>query len=233
MPLNGSFWSYFIHANLAVKMILLILLGISIISWMLILQKGLLLKQLNNAHSRFENRFWSGIKLTELYHNLPENLPPEQLSAIFYAGFTEFYRLRDSGCKTLSVILESVERAMDIASAHAEINLERHLNGLAIIGSYAPYLGLLGTLLGIMSALSELSHVNQVNALLLIAPGISEALISSVLSLLTTIPAIIFYHRYMNQMDRLLKQYNIFQGEFIALLLRQAYEESYEKTVIS
>ena len=228
MQTDTHLLSYFIQASFSIKLILLLLVITSIMTWILIIQRSLLLRQLNKHYAQFEDQFWSGIRLTELYETLPDSIPVEQLSSIFYAGFTEFYRLRNSGCQTLNVILDAVSRAMRIAQAQAEISLERHLNWLSMIGSGAPYLGLVGTILGVMSALNSLVNADKMNAWLLIAPGVADALIVTVMSLITALPAIIFYHRYVSRMERLLNQYHIFQDEFIALLVRQAYEEHHE-----
>jgi biopolymer transport protein TolQ len=226
--MHANLLNYFIQTSLSIKLTLLFLLSSSVITWVIIVQRSLLLRQLDKAYTQFENQFWSGIRLTELYDALPESIPEEHLSSIFHAGFTEFCRLRNSGCQTLSVILDAVSRAMRIAQAQAEVSLERHLNWLSIIGSSAPYFGLLGTIFGVMSALNALGNAGQVNAWLLIAPGVADALIVTVVSLVTAIPAIMFYHRYLHQMECLLNQYHIFQDEFIALLVRQAYEEHHE-----
>lgn len=228
MYTNTNLWGYFIQASLSIKLILFILLAASIMTWILIVKCILLLRQVNKSYAHFESQFWSGVRLTELYESLPESISPEQLPSIFYAGFTEFYRLRQSGCQTLTVILDAVSRAMRIAQAQAEVQLERNLNWFAMIGSSAPYLGLVGTIFGVMSALRELAHAGQTNAWLLIAPGVADALMITGVSLMTAIPAIIFYHRYISQVEVLLNQYHIFQDEFIALLVRQAYEEHHE-----
>jgi len=228
MHTHFTLWSYFLKASFPIQCIFIILCITSIGTWTFIFHRLLFLKSLKKAYQRFEKEFWSDIKLTELYEELPDSIPPEHLSAIFYAGFTEFCRLRNSGCQTLRVILEGVSRAMSIAKTQAEVRLERHLYWLGIAASASPYLGLIGTLWGIVSAIGALD-MPQPNSLLLVAPGIAEALMVSFISLLTALPALIFYHSYINQIDKLLSQYHIFQEEFIALLVRQAYEEQHEK----
>jgi biopolymer transport protein TolQ len=228
MHAQFALWSYFLHTSFPIQCIFVLLAIASLVTWLFIIQRLLFLRSLNKAYLKFEKEFWSDIKLTTLYEELPDSIAPEYISAIFYAGFTEFCRLRNSGCQTLRVLLEGVARAMRIAQAQAEIYLERQLHWLAIIASSTPYLGLMGTLLGIITALGTLSSAGP-NALLVLAPGLAEALIISVMSLLAALPALAFYHYYTAQIDKLLNQYHTFQDEFIELLLRQAYEEQHEK----
>lgn len=222
-------WRYFFVASLPIKLII-ILLGIgSLFTWFFIFQRLIALRLMYGAAKKFEEEFWSDIKLNELYEMLPETIAPDQLSAIFQAGFTEFYRLRNSGCQSLRVILEGVSRAMQVAQVHAQMQIDHHLHWIMIIASSSLYLGLLGTLFGIASALHALQEVGQINTLLLLAPGITDALTVSILSLLVALPALVFYYGYTGESEQLLHRYHIFQEEFIALLVRQTYEEQHDK----
>ena len=232
MSTELNFWSYFLQASLLVKVTMLLLWIASIVSWTLIFQRAKWLRQLHKAKCRFEAQFWSGTELTQLYDSLKgTTVAPESLANIFRAGFLEFTRLREVGCQQLSVILKAVRRAMDIAHAQTEDRLERHLSWLATIGSVSPYVGLLGTVWGIMGAFRSLASAGQTATLALVAPGISEALVATAMGLLTAIPAVVFYNRYVSQIGCLLKQYSIFQEELTGLLVRRIYGGGREKSL--
>jgi|GEM_PF-6918530 len=229
MYINFNLWSYFVEANLIIKCIFITLLSLSMLSWGVIIRYLLWLNQLRRAYRNFDNQFWSGIALTELYNNLPRTRETCDLSSIFHAGFTEFYRLRKAGCQTLPVLLEAVERAMRIAQAQARIYLEQRLYWLGIVNGSSPYLGLLGTLMGIVFTLNTVQTKLPQEPLLLLSLIVNHSLIMTLLSLCSTLPAFIFYYRYTHQIDQLLDHYHVFQDEFIAVLLRQAYEEHYDQ----
>lgn len=221
---DQSLWTYFLDASLVVKLVMLMLLAASIISWTFIFQCGLALKQARKAINNFEKQFWSGIELTKLYNQLSTlGATNEGLAAIFQAGFQEFMRLYKKIENTSELITDSVQRAMRIARSHEIDKLERHLPFLATIGSISPYIGLFGTVWGIMTSFHALSALKQTATLSMVAPGISEALIATAMGLFTAIPAVIFYNRYVAETERVLNHYEIFQEEFSNLLYRQTH----------
>lgn len=222
---DPSFWDYFLQASSIVKLVMLVLLGASIFSWSIILQRGFFLRRIKNVLTQFEERFWSGLDLSKLYSELSRSPDKheEGLASIFHAGFREFIRLHKHVGDKPVIIMEGVQRAMRIAYVQQQQQLEKHLDFLATLGSTSPYIGLFGTVWGIMTSFQALSASQQTATIAMVAPGISEALIATAMGLFVAIPAVIFYNRYANQIQQLLQQYHTFQEEFSNILYRQIH----------
>lgn len=218
MNANQSLWVIFADASLVVKAVMLLLLAASIISWTFIFQRWIYLKNLNQSLSEFENKFWSGRDLTQLYEATRDD--DNGLAEIFQAGYKEFTRLRKQATMANTYLIEGVQRAMRIAYAREVDKLEQHLPFLASVGSVSPYVGLFGTVWGIMNALHALGNVQQAT-IAMVAPGISETLIATAMGLFAAIPAVLAYNRYNSRVERLLNQYETFQEEFSSILQRQ------------
>lgn len=218
-----SLWSFIIDAGPVVKIVMLILMGASIASWTIIVQRATLLRATRHSVTAFERRFWSGVDLNQLYQQLaPQQDDLTGLASIFHAGFHEFTRLRRQTGVSPAAIMEGVQRAMRIAQAHDVDNLERHLSFLATVGSTSPYVGLFGTVWGIMTSFRALGAVQQAT-ISMVAPGISEALIATAIGLFAAIPAVIAYNYFANELERLTNSYDTFQQEFSNVLHRQAH----------
>ena len=140
---------------------------------------------------------------------------------IFYAGFTEFARLRKSNANSPAYIMEGTGRAMRVAVAREVDELETSLPFLATVGSISPYIGLFGTVWGIMHAFIALGEVKQAT-LSMVAPGIAEALIATAMGLFAAIPAVMAYNRLSNKVSKLEHTYATFSEEFHSILHRQA-----------
>lgn len=222
MQLDSSLLGYFWHASLVVKLVMLILLSASFVSWVLIFQRGQFIRDSRRRFNSFETHFWSLNDLGQLYRELEEKKEKvEGLEKIFFSGFKEFARLTKKSSIDSEGIMEGVQRAMRVSHAHAADELENHLSFLATVGSTSPYVGLFGTVWGIMTAFQALGHVSQAS-IAMVAPGISEALIATAMGLFAAIPAVIAYNRYSNMVERLLNRYEAFQEEFLNYLYRQA-----------
>lgn len=221
MTPDQSLWMYFFNASPIVKVVMLILVTASILSWTMIFQRGFFLKKARSAIVAFEDLFWSGTDLGNLYKDLNEsNQQPGGLKSIFQAGFREFIRLRKQPGVSAAMIMEGTQRAMRIARSREMDKLEQHLSFLATVGSTSPYVGLFGTVWGIMTSFHALGTVQQAT-IAMVAPGISEALIATAMGLFAAIPAVIAYNRFANETERLLNQYDTFQEEFSNILYRQ------------
>ncbi|MES2997830.1 MAG: protein TolQ [Pseudomonadota bacterium] len=229
MPtVDPSLWDYFAQASLIVKLIMLLLLFASILSWSIILQRGFFLRRTKAAIGQFEEKFCSGLDLSKLYIELKQSADEhEGIATIFYAGFREFVRLHKQVGEKPAIIMEGVQRAMRIAYARQHQQLEKHLDFLATLGSTSPYIGLFGTVWGIMTSFQALSASQQTATIAMVAPGISEALVATAMGLFVAIPAVIFYNRYANQIQQLLHQYHTFQEEFSNILYRQIHGNNY------
>jgi len=217
---DSSFLSYFFHASIIVKLVMMTLLAASFYSWYLIFQRGFFIRMIKGELNAFEKRFWSTRDISELYNQLASKKECDGIEKIFCVGFKEFARLRKREELSSNDIIDGVQRAMRVSQAHFSDDLENHLSFLATIGSTSPYIGLFGTVWGIMTAFQALGFVQQAT-ISMVAPGISEALIATAMGLFAAIPAVISYNRYSNSVDRILNRYEAFQDAFLSYLFRQ------------
>lgn len=220
-----SLWSFIINAGFVVKLILMILSFGSLMSWTIIFQRSRLFKQARNSASDFEDHFWSTSKpdLKKIYNELTyKNEEVYGLAGIFYAGYSEFIQLRKQGHMTPTAILENTERAMRVAEARELELLEQQLPFLAAVGSISPFIGLFGTVWGIMTSFQALGTAQQAT-IAMVAPGLSEALITTAIGLFAAIPAGLAYNRFSNSFDKVAQQYQSFQEELMNLLQREIY----------
>ena len=211
----------FLQASLVVQAVMVLLLVASIISWIVIFERYLNLSRIKQANKIFEEQFWSGKDLSDLYEDTKEISIDELTGSmrVFRHGFGEFLRLGDGQEITIED-LESVNRAIRVSLAREEESLMFHLPFLANVGSVSPYVGLFGTVWGIINSFQGLSDATQatINA---VAPGISEALIATALGLFAAIPAVISYNRFASESDTQLQQSSIFGEELASILYRQ------------
>lgn len=215
-----SFIGLFLEASLLVQLVMLTLMGLSVLSWALIINRRKVLTTARDDADTFEEKFWSGSDLSRLYHE--SNARRDSLAGmeqIFYAGFKEFVRLQKQG-RPQDSILEGTYRTMRVALSREVDRLETNLSLLATIGSISPYIGLFGTVWGIMNAFIALAEVQQAT-LAMVAPGIAEALIATAMGLFAAIPAVIAFNRFSYQVERLENHLANFMDEFSTILNRQ------------
>ena len=215
-----------INASPAVQVVMLILLILSIASWVIIVQRWLVLSSARKGVFSFEQRFWSGMDLSQLYKEgsqmQQENIQVVGMENIFRAGFKEFMRLRQQGAVDGEAIMEGAQRAMRVAYSREEEKLEKHLAFLATVGSVSPYVGLFGTVIGIMNSFLGLAAQAQAT-LQVVAPGIAEALFATGLGLFAAIPAVVAFNRYSALLDMVTGSYITFSDEFSSILHRQIH----------
>ncbi|HHF3259084.1 protein TolQ [Vibrio diabolicus] len=222
MTADISILDLFLQASLLVKLVMLTLLGMSIVSWAMIIKRSKVLSQALKNAEQFEDKFWSGTDLSQLYQKVKARKDEiEGTEEIFYAGFTEFARLRKSNANSPAYIMEGTGRAMRVAVSREVDELETSLPFLATVGSISPYIGLFGTVWGIMHAFIALGEVKQAT-LSMVAPGIAEALIATAMGLFAAIPAVMAYNRLSNKVSKLEHTYATFSEEFHSILHRQA-----------
>ncbi|MDD5215696.1 MAG: protein TolQ [Methylococcales bacterium] len=213
------------QASFVVQFVMLVLFTASLVSWTFIFSKR---KELNRAveiTDEFEEQFWSGVSLSELYRKLAaKDFEPEGIEKIFLAGYKEFSRMRLSGNVEPAVQVESAQRVMRIELLRELDRLDEHLAFLATVGSTSPYVGLFGTVWGIMNSFMGLGNVKQAT-LATVAPGIAEALIATAIGLFAAIPAVVAYNRFSTRLDHLTGRYELFVEEFVVLLQRQAHSK--------
>lgn len=222
MSVDLSIAHLIMQASPVVKLVMLILVGASVASWAIIFQKHKALKAAAAGAEQFEERFWSGGNLAEIYAQV--NRTEENsggLERIFRSGFREFTRMRKQNAAPDAVV-EASQRAMRVALSRELDELESQLPFLATVGSTSPYVGLFGTVWGIMNSFQALGHMQQAT-LATVAPGIAEALIATAIGLFAAIPAVVAYNRYSNRTERLISRYEIFMEEFTSILQRNAH----------
>ena len=225
MNVDTSLLSYFMHAGLVVKLVMMILITASVFSWTYILQRAFYLKDLNQTATQFERSFWSGEDLSRLYAGEPHVKGGQDgLPAVFQAGFKEFSRFRKQPGASRDEIMKNTQRAMRVAQMREQDKLETHLSFLATVASISPYVGLFGTVWGIMESFHALANVQQAT-ISMVAPGISEALIATALGLFAASPAGIAYSRLITEIGRLMSRFDAFQDEFTNILVRQTQAE--------
>ncbi len=222
MDADISILDLFLQASLLVKIVMLILLGMSIVSWAMIIKRHKVLSQATRDAEAFEDKFWSGTDLAVLYQDVKKRKDEIMgTEEIFYSGFTEFARLRKTNSNSPDYVMEGTGRAMRVSVAREVEELETNLPFLATVGSISPYIGLFGTVWGIMHAFIALGAVKQAT-LAMVAPGIAEALVATAMGLFAAIPAVMAYNRLSNTVSKLEHSYATFSEEFHSILHRQA-----------
>ncbi|HTR00822.1 MAG TPA: protein TolQ [Candidatus Acidoferrum sp.] len=225
-----SIWGLIINATTVVQLVMAGLLSLSVLSWVVVVQKWLVLKDAEEEVNGFEKRFWSGMDLSQLFREgSNKKAAAIGMENLFRAGFKEFTRLRQQPGIESDAVMEGAQRAMRVALAREEKALEKHLSLLATVASVSPYIGLFGTVWGIMHAFIGLANISQ-PSIGIVAQPIAEALIATAMGLFAAIPAVLFYNRYASQVDSVLHNYYTFLDEFTSILHRQAYSKRVQTT---
>ena len=173
---------------------------------------------------RFEQAFWSGQSLDELYRTL-SNRPAHSMAALFVAAMREWKRSFEGNSRSIGGLQMRIEKVMEVTIAREVERLERRLLVLATVGSAGPFVGLFGTVWGIMTSFQSIA-ASKNTSLAVVAPGIAEALLATALGLLAAIPAVMFYNKFSSQVSRLATRMEGFSDEFAAILSRQIDERS-------
>jgi biopolymer transport protein TolQ len=215
-----SILSLITNASLPVQLIMLLLLGVSVVSWATIFRKGRQISAARKATQTFEADFWKDRDLSQLYQSLKGQDAPG-LARIFVAGMGEFLKVRQQKPGDVQAMLDGSQRAMRSASQREMDSLESSLAFLASAGSVSPYIGLFGTVWGIMNSFRGLANVQQAT-LAAVAPGIAEALVATAIGLFAAIPAVVAYNRFNYELDRLATRFDSFGEDFSNILHRQA-----------
>jgi biopolymer transport protein TolQ len=209
-----------LHASFVVQLVMVGLLLTSLASWTVIFSKLFGLRRLRRGNEAFEQEFWSGKNLNDLFNSASGNAASSTMERIFASGMREFLKLRERRQESQAQ-LDGARRAMR-ASLQRELDvIEGNVGFLASVGSVSPYVGLFGTVWGIMHAFVGLSNVQQVT-LATVAPGIAEALVATAIGLFAAIPAVVAYNRFARDIDRMAIQLESFIEEFSNILQRNA-----------
>ena len=217
--IDFSIWALFSRATLPVQSVIVLLIGLSIWSWTIAINKRIALNLARRRSAKFDKAFWSGEPLDGLVDKIGA-APKGGSELIFTAGMTEWRRSHRSDGVLIAGAQSRIERSMDVALGKQSNDLQSGLAILASIGSVAPFIGLFGTVWGIMNAFIEIAAQQNTN-LAVVAPGIAEALLATGLGLLAAIPAVVFYNHLSVGCDRLIAGYEAFVDEFATILSRQ------------
>ena len=221
-----SLWSLFVQADIVVKMVMLGLLAASVWVWAVVFEKWSSLRKVNKEADGFEDRFWSGGSLEELYDQ-EGSQPGHPMASVFAAAMGEWRRsLRVSGADIARTsVNERVDRAITVTVQREMDRLERWMVFLASVGATAPFVGLFGTVWGIMHSFSAIAAMHNTN-LAVVAPGIAEALFATAIGLVAAIPAVIAYNQISTALARFASRLESFGSEFSAILSRQSEEKA-------
>ena len=221
MPADLSIIRLVLQASIPVQLVLALLAFASLMSWAIIFNKSAVIRRARREADQFETSFWSGGDLAQLYRTVESKGRTTGMASIFELGFREFARMRQQGSVPMDQLLDGARRSMRVGQLKEIDRLEHSLSTLATVGSTSPYVGLFGTVWGIMSAFSSLGNAQQAT-LAMVAPGISEALITTAIGLFAAIPAVIAFNRFADQVGRLEVRYDAFTEEFSSILQRHA-----------
>ena len=219
--------SLFLNADPIVKGVLILLLVFSLWSWGIIFGKWAQLGNLRRKAAKFEKVFWSGQSLDELYQQFAAR-NDHPMSAVFVAAMREWRRAFENGGpleSRLSGIKDRIEKSMSVTILRETDGIERQLGFLATVGSTATFVGLFGTVWGIMNSFTAIAARHD-TTLAVVAPGIADALFATAMGLLAAIPAVIFYNRFVNEIQRYANRLDAFADEFSAILSRQLDEKA-------
>ncbi|MBE87975.1 MAG: protein TolQ [Rhodospirillaceae bacterium] len=222
-----SIMSLFWRAHWVVKAVMVMLLVASVWSWAIILDKVWRLRRLHLSALQFEDAFWSGGSLDDLYERISQQ-PQDPMTAVFSSAMREWRRASTKGAieqGLAEVLRDRIDRVMQITLGREMEGLERYMTFLASVGSTAPFVGLFGTVWGIMNSFQAIAVTKQ-TSLAVVAPGIAEALLATALGLVAAIPAVIGYNKISSELGRYGGRMEAFAGEFSAILSRQMEEGS-------
>ncbi|MBM3524648.1 MAG: protein TolQ [Alphaproteobacteria bacterium] len=223
-----SFFGLFLNADLIGKTVIIVLILASFWSWAIIIEKLLRLRRLQGKATEFEDMFWSGGSLDELYDKIGAS-PPCPMSAMFSAAMREWRRSAAKGLVMAGQVRASIqtriERVMGVTLGREMDRLERYMSFLASVGSTTPFIGLFGTVWGIMNSFHAIA-ASKNTSLAVVAPGIAEALFATALGLVAAVPAVIAFNKINSELARYGGRLEAFSNEFTAILSRQLEDKA-------
>ena len=226
--IDMSVFGLFMMADPVVKAVMLLLIGASVWCWAIIFDKMTRIRRQKRGAEEFDDLFWSGGSLDDLYNNLGDE-PDSAQAKVFVSAMREWRRATVKGLTSglrgelKSSVLARIERNMSLTITREMDRLERGMNFLASIGSVSPFVGLFGTVWGIMNSFTSIAESKN-TSLAVVAPGIAEALFATALGLLAAIPAVAAYNKFSGDLDKIGTSLDVFAQEFTTLLGRQLDE---------
>ena len=206
-----SLWSLFMRADFIVKSVILMLIGCSIYSWAIIIEKFRLFKKINLESDEFEEKFWKSKSAETFYNNLPVNLE-NPMALLFQDSMQTLLK-----AKNKSNLNERMSSVLEVNIEKQIVKLEKGFTFLATVGSTAPFIGLFGTVWGIMNSFQSIA-ISRNTSLAIVAPGIAEALFATALGLLAAIPAVVAYNKYNNDSKKYSQKLENFSKRFLSII---------------
>jgi len=206
-----SLLSLFIRADFIVKTVILMLIGCSIYSWAIIIEKFKLFKKVNLETEEFEDKFWKSKSAETFYNNLPTNLE-NPMALLFKDSMQTLLK-----AKNKSNLNERLSSMLEVNIEKQMVNLEKGFTFLATVGSTAPFIGLFGTVWGIMNSFQSIA-ISRNTSLAIVAPGIAEALFATALGLLAAIPAVVAYNKFNNDSKKYSQKLENFSKRFLSII---------------
>ena len=216
---QASVFAMFWTASFVVKLVMIGLLAASVWCWAIIIDKTLLIRRARAAIEDFENLFWSGSSLEDLYHSLSAR-PTMATASLFIAAMREWKRSFQNAHASFVGLQSRIEKVLDVSIAREVEKLEANLLVLATVASAGPFIGLFGTVWGIMTSFRSIA-ASKNTSLAVVAPGIAEALFATALGLFAAIPALIAYNKLSGDVAKTQARMESFADEFSAILSRQ------------
>ena len=206
-----SLWSLFIRADFIVKSVILMLIGCSVYSWAIIIEKFKLFKKINLESEEFEEKFWKSKSAETFYNNLPANLE-NPMALLFKESMQTLLKN-----KSKSNLNERMGSMLEVNIEKQMTKLDKGFTFLATVGSTAPFIGLFGTVWGIMNSFQSIA-ISRNTSLAIVAPGIAEALFATALGLLAAIPAVVAYNKFNNDSKKYLQKLENFSKRFLSII---------------
>jgi len=206
-----SLWSLFMRADFIVKSVILMLIGCSIYSWAIIIEKFRLFKKINLESEKFEEKFWKSKSAETFYNSLPANLE-NPMALLFKDSMQTLLK-----AKNKSNLSERMGSMLEVNIEKQIVTLEKGFTFLATVGSTAPFIGLFGTVWGIMNSFQSIA-ISRNTSLAIVAPGIAEALFATALGLLAAIPAVVAYNKYNNDSKKYSQKLENFSRRFLSII---------------
>ncbi len=206
-----SLWSLFIRADFVVKSVILMLIGCSIYSWAIIIEKFKMFKKINIESDEFEEKFWKSKSAETFYNNLPANLE-NPMGLLFKESMKTLLK-----AKSKSNLNERLSSMLEVNIEKQMVKLDKGFTFLATVGSTAPFIGLFGTVWGIMNSFQSIA-ISRNTSLAIVAPGIAEALFATALGLLAAIPAVVAYNKFNNDSKKYSQKLENFSKRFLSII---------------
>ena len=221
-----SIMGMFLGADFIVQSVMILLIVASIWGWTIIFSTARRIKVAGKSADGFEENFWSGNSLDELYAKL-KSRPDHPIAAVFVSAMREWQRSisKRGGSLDKVSVQDRIYRVMKVTSSREMDFLEGQVGYLATIGSAAPFIGLFGTVWCIMNSFQSIAQASD-TSLAVVAPGIAEALLATALGLVAAIPAVVAYNKLSTDLGRYAGRVEDFTDEFAAILSRQLDEEA-------